>query len=108
MKLTQKTLTILFLAIAVFTLFNKVNAYDDEDDELGEILFDVMTGVLVGVCQEFHTCNIILNILTMTTLLFICIGMCVGFIKKQDICNRRVGVRTLRTAGGYHAYRAFT
>ena len=50
---------------------------DDEDDIVGEILFDLMTGFVLEMCTESATCGSFLTIIGVATILFGIVMTCV-------------------------------
>ena len=65
----------------------------------------MIVGAGMAVCEEFATCRLVMTIITLASLVFICVGMCVGSINKDDVFNKRTMRRGLTTSGGYYAAR---
>ena len=69
--------TVLFVVI-MFSMFTAVKAETDDDDEiLGEVLIDLLTGVVLEMCTESETCGYLLYIFTVAIILFGIIMTCV-------------------------------
>ena len=70
-------LTVIFLII-MFSMFTVAKAEsDDDDDILGEIVIDIMTGIFLEMCSESATCSSLLMITMMALLLTIVILSCI-------------------------------
>ena len=70
-------LTVIFLII-MFSMFTAARAdSDDDDDILGEIVIDIMTGIFLEMCSESATCSSLLMITMMALLLIIVILSCI-------------------------------
>ena len=99
---------LLFIAL-IFIAYKTIRVAawddDDEDDIIGEIIVDMIVGAGMAVCEQYATCRLMMTIITLASLVFVCVGMCVGFIDKSDVCNKRTVRRGLTTGGGYYAAR---
>ena len=70
-------LTVIFLII-MFSMFTAARAdSDDDDDILGEIVIDIMTGIFLEMCSESATCSSLLMISMMALLLTVVILSCI-------------------------------
>ena len=59
-------------------MFTAVKAEsDDDEDILGEVLIDLLTGVVLEMCTESETCGYLLYIFTVAIILFGIIMTCV-------------------------------
>ena len=69
--------TILFVII-MFSMFTAVKAEsDDDDDILGEVLIDLLTGVVLEMCTESETCSSFLFVITIAILLIGIVITCI-------------------------------
>ena len=68
---------------------------EDDDDIMGEIIFDIFVGVAMEVCTYYTTCSLIMSITFIAILILTIIGCVLGLVKPGDVVNarnaRRVG-----------------
>ena len=69
-----KSFTFLFL---LFTFVTSVRA-DDDEDILGELMTDLLIGAAVAVCESYATCNAILTVITIISILILICGCIFG------------------------------
>ena len=85
----------LLIALIFMIKFMMVFAEDDDDDIMGEIIFDIFVGVAMEVCTHYATCSLIMSITFMAILILAFIGCVLGLVKPGDVVNarnvRRVG-----------------
>ena len=92
----SKTLALLVLAIT----FSTGLCSDDEDDNIiGEIIIDVISGILIEECGKYQTCRMFLSIITITMLLTILMAW---IITGECRCRPLTG-RALRRVGTTYA-----
>jgi len=83
-----------------------VSANDDDDDTGGEIFVDLMIGVGMAICEEFVACKLFMILAGLACALIMLIGLCLGEISCEDICNRRNARRSFTSGVGYGVTRS--
>jgi len=96
----------LFASLFFIMKFTTVIAKDD-DDGLGDVVFDLMIGAGMAICEEFVVCKLFMIIAGLACALMMIIGLCSGEISCKDICNRRTIRRSFTSGVGYGATRSF-
>jgi hypothetical protein len=86
-------LPFMFILLAFCT--KVARADDDDDDVLGELMIDMLTGVAVAACQSNAVCNGILSIVTVTLFIATLIAWCIGGCQCETPTRR-----DMRRAGG--------
>ena len=89
--------------IFLFSKFNYVTASSDDEEEnfVVEIIGEIILGAAISICESYATCNYIMTIFVLFTVMIVLIGLCMGDIECADICNRRTARRTLTIGTGY-------
>ena len=80
---------------------------DDDEDVLGEVVIDLLTGIIIEECGKYQTCKMLLTIITLTLLLtaiFACIIS--GECKCRPLTERELR-RVGTTYAGMRLRRAF-
>ena len=95
----KKMIFVLLSLFILFSLFTAVKAEtDDDDDILGEILIDLMTGIAVDMCSQNAVCSQVMFVMTALMLvLAVLISCCTG----ECICE--CDRKTARRAGTTYA-----
>ena len=95
----QKMLLVLISFLVLSSLFVAVKAEtDDDDDILGEILFDLLTGIAVDMCTENAACS---GLLSIFCCVFIFIGLIMWCCTGECMCD--CDRKTARRAGTVYA-----
>lgn len=102
MKITKKQL-IMMLLVAIIS-FARAHE-DDEDDLLGELMFDLMVGGAIEICASFYTCSMILSILTVSIISFMLISLCITGCRDCRCPTERQVNRGFRHGAGIYAGR---
>lgn len=102
----------IFLILGLIMILTKnVRADDDDDDILAEIMIDLMIGVGMSICEQYATCQAIMTVVIMITLVLACIGCIIstltGHTPSSDWTNKKTTRRFLTTGVGYSAGKAF-
>ena len=100
----SNTLTLLLLSI----IFSTGLCYDDDDDNIiGEIVIDLLAGVMIEECGKYPTCRFYLTFISLTILLTALIS-CVlsGECRCRPLNNRELR-RIGTTYAGMRLRRAF-
>ena len=95
----QKMLLVLIGFLILSSLFVAVKAEsDDEDDILGEILFDLMTGIAVDMCTQSASCA---NMMFTFCTVFLFVGLVSWCCTGECMCD--CDRKTARRAGTVYA-----
>lgn len=95
----QKMLLVLISFLVLSSLFVAVKAEtDDDDDILGEILFDLLTGIVVDMCTQNVACS---GLLSIFCCVFIFIGLIMWCCTGECMCD--CDRKTARRAGTVYA-----
>jgi len=91
----QNTVFVIITLFVLFSLFTAVKAEtDDDDDILGEILVDLLTGVAVDMCSQSVACS---QAMFVTCALFLVVGLLISCCTGECICE--CDRKTARRAG---------
>ena len=91
----KKMIFVLLSLFILFSLFTAVKAEtDDDDDILGEILVDLLTGIAVDMCSQSVACSQVMFVLCA---LFLVVGLLISCCTGECICD--CDRRTVRRAG---------
>lgn len=91
----RKMVFALITMFVLFSLFTAVRAEtDDDDDILGEILVDLLTGIAVDMCSQSVACSQVMFVLCA---LFLVVGLLITCCTGECICD--CDRRTVRRAG---------
>lgn len=95
------------LIIMLFLMIISVAmSYDDEEDDiLSELLIDLMIGGALEICASFYTCSMLLQIMTITIILFIAISLCITGCRDCRCPTERQVNRGFRHGVGIYAGR---
>lgn len=94
----------LIYAIVFLSLLSQVRGEDDDDNLLGEVVVDLMTGIAVAACQSSVMCNGFLSIIVLTSLmLLLCTCICGSDRDRQELWNSIPSGRRFATTGAGYA-----
>ena len=96
----------LFASLFFIMKFTTVIAKDD-DDGLGDVVFDLMVGAGMAICEEFVACKIFMIMAGFAGVMMILIGLFSGEISCNELCNRRTARRSFTTGLGYGLTRTY-
>lgn len=95
----KKMIFVLLGLFILFSLFTAVKAEtDDDDDILGEILIDLMTGIAIDMCSQNAVCS---QVMFMMTALMLVLAVLISCCTGECICE--CDRKTARRAGTTYA-----
>ena len=101
----MKFIDIYFYIFIIYSLFLIINADDDynEDNIFGEIIFDIMIGCGLAICETSETCSIFITIISITfTIIFMLICLCGSDQDREELYKSIPSRRRFTSVGiGY-------
>ena len=70
----MKFIKIYLFIFIIYSLFLIINADDNDDNVFSEVIFDIMIGCALAICETSETCSIFITIISITfTIIFMLI-----------------------------------
>lgn len=86
MKFYLKTILFILLISQVFYFVKADDNSDDDDIFFRQLIFDIMIGFSIALCEKSENCTIFLSIFIFTyIILFILICLCCSYNTRKDI-----------------------